>query len=384
MFFYSVLFLIFLICALRDNYFNKSEIIYSAQKYKSIQYSIIFFILFFIGATRGKSVGSDVLYYCDVFNSVTSDKINPYYFDFEPGFLYLMVIFKTIIINKDIYFIYFIFILYFYFTNKFIRKYTLKPSLALFFIYGLSYYFFALNGMRQSLCHSIILMYFSLLTVPKISARKYFYYCLLTVITAFLIQKSQAVLVLAVVPFYFDRFITRKILLVSVLASLFIGIVLISKVSGYLNYIATFISDERYQNYLLDTNSIGDASNFTLIAHSLYTLLLVYYYKCKGTKNEGSLTDKCCAIGVIGTIVLNLFSPILWIFQRFADGLFFFRIIPMTNYFYSINNKSERVIFQLITLLYVTMRFYGRLQRDSATGSGDVIPYVNNLLNISF
>lgn len=201
-------------------------------------------------------------------------------------------------------------------------------------------------------------------------------YCLL-------IQKSQAILVLAILPFYFDRFITRKILAISIVASLFVGIVLISKVSGFLSSLASSVSDQRYQNYLLDTNSVGDASNITLIAHSLYSLLLIYFYKNKGTIKNGSLTDKFCAVGVIGTIVLNLFSPILWIFQRFADGLFFFRIIPMTNYFYTIKDRKERRIFQLITILYVIMRFYGRLQRDSAVGSGDVIPYVNDLFNIT-
>lgn len=350
---------------------------------RSVQYLIIFCILLFGGATRAKTVGSDVAYYCYVFDHITFQTINPIYFDFEPGFLFSMVIFKKLLIDKAIFFIYFIFILYFYFNNKFIRKYTVKPSLALFLIYGLSYYFFALNGMRQSLCHSLILMYIPLISSTTVTKKKYIYFCLLTIVTAFLIQKSQAILVLAILPFYFDRFITRKILAISIVVSLFVGIVLISKVSGFLGSLASSVSDQRYQNYLLDTNSVGDASNITLIAHSLYSLLLIYFYKNKGTIKNGSLTDKFCAVGVIGTIVLNLFSPILWIFQRFADGLFFFRIIPMTNYFYAINNKRERHIFQLVTFLYVIMRFYGRLQRDSAVGTGDVIPYVNELFNIT-
>lgn len=350
---------------------------------RSVQYLIIFYILLFIGATRSKTVGSDVIYYCYVFDHITFETINPIYFDFEPGFLFSMVIFKKLLIDKAIFFIYFTFILYFYFNNKFIRKYTVKPSLALFLIYGLSYYFFALNGMRQSLCHSLILMYIPLISSTTVTKKKYIYFCLLTIVTAFLIQKSQAILVLAILPFYFDRFITRKILAISIVVSLFVGIVLISKVSGFLGSLASSVSDQRYQNYLLDTNSVGDASNITLIAHSLYSLLLIYFYKNKGTIKNGTLTDKFCAVGVIGTIVLNLFSPILWIFQRFADGLFFFRIIPMTNYFYAINNKRERHVFQLVTFLYVIMRFYGRLQRDSAVGTGDVIPYVNELFNIT-
>lgn len=372
----------FFICALQDKSINKNYLIGSAPKYNSIQYLIVFFILLFLGATRANTVGTDVKGYCNVFNQVTFERINPVYFDFEPGFLYAMALFKNII-DEDIIFIYFIFILYFYFNNVFIRKYTIKPTLGLFFIYGLSYYFFALNGMRQSLCHSLILMYVPLISSTIVSKKKYFFFCLLTIVTALLIQKSQSILVLAILPFYFDRFITRKLLTISVVVSLFCGIVLISKVSGFLGSFASYINDPRYQNYLLDTNSIGEASNMTLVAHSLYSLLLIYFYKKKGTINKGSLTDKFCAVGVVGTVVLNLFSPILWIFQRFADGLFFFRIIPMTNYFYTINNKLEKRIFQIITILYVIMRFYGRLLRDSATGSGDVVPYVNNLFNIT-
>lgn len=383
MLFYIILFLIFFICATQDktlNLVNKNGL---RTRGRSVQYLIIFCILLFVGATRAKTVGSDVAYYCYVFDHITFQTINPIYFDFEPGFLFSMVIFKKLLLDKAIFFIYFIFILYFYFNNIFIRKYTVKPSLALFLIYGLSYYFFALNGMRQSLCHSLILMYIPLISSTTVTKKKYIYFCLLTIVTAFLIQKSQAILVLAILPFYFDRFITRNILTISVAASLFVGIVLISKVSGFLGSLASSVSDQRYQNYLLDTNSVGDASNITLIAHSLYSLLLIYFYKNKGTIKNGSLTDKFCAVGVIGTIVLNLFSPILWIFQRFADGLFFFRIIPMTNYFYTIKDRNERRIFQLITILYVIMRFYGRLQRDSAVGSGDVIPYVNDLFNIT-
>ena len=111
--------------------------------------------------------------------------------------------------------------------------------------------------------------------------------------------------------------------------------------------------------------------------------MLIYFFKNKGCKKTGSLTDKFCAIGVLGTVVLNLFSPILWIFQRFADGLFFFRIIPMTNFYYTIENKNERYIFRIVTFLYVFLRFYGRLKRDSAVGTGDIIPYVNNLFDIT-
>lgn len=381
--FYIILFIIFFIFVAQDKKLNLENKNGSRSHGKSVQYLIIFYILLFIGATRAKTVGSDVIYYCYVFDHVTFETINPIYFDFEPGFLFSMAVFKKLLIDKAIFFIYFIFLLYFYFNNKFLRKYTIKPSLALFLIYGLSYYFFALNGMRQSLCHSLILMYIPLIGSTTVTKTKYVYFCLLTIVTALLIQKSQIILVLAILPFYFDRFITRKILAICVVSSLFIGIVLISKVSDFLGSLASSVSDQRYQNYLLDTNSIGDASNITLIAHSLYSLLLIYFYKNKGTNKNGSLTDKFCAVGVAGVVVLNIFSPILWIFQRFADGLFFFRIIPMTNYFYTIKDRKERRIFQLITILYVIMRFYGRLQRDSAVGSGDVIPYVNDLFNIT-
>lgn len=384
MIFYWILFFLFFFCVMRDKTINKGYICGIRQKKSSTQFYIIFWILLFIGATRAKTVGTDVIYYCNVFNHVTLGTINPEYFDFEPGFLFSMVVFKNLFIDYDLLFIHFIFILYFCFNCRFFKKYTIKPSLAIFFVYGLSYYFFALNGMRQSLSHALILSYIPILCTAEQNIKRYVYFCVLTVITALLVQKSQAILVLAVIPFYFDRLITRKILVLSIVVSLFVGVVLIVRVSGFLSSLTAYISDQRYQNYLMDTNEIGDASNITLIAHSLYSLLLVYFYKGKGKLTQGSLTDKFCAIGVIGTVVLNLFSPILWIFQRFADGLFFFRIVPMTNYFVTIQNKKERHLFQIITILYVVLRFYGRLKRDSATGTGDVIPYVNKLLDITF
>lgn len=384
MLFYIILFLIFGLLVSNDSSINKTYSSGIKTKYNSSQYRLIFLILLFIGATRACTVGSDVIYYCSVFNYVTINKIDPQYFDFEPGFLFSMVLFKNLISSKSMFFIYFIFIVYLVFNNNFIKRYTVKPAFALFLIFGLSYYFFALNGMRQSLSHACILMYIPLLCNSRVTWKKYVLFCSLTIITALLIQKSQAILLLSILPFVFDKYLTRKVLGLSVVGSLIIGVFFMSKVSGFLGGLASSVSDVRYQNYLMDTNSMGDASNMTLIAHSLYSLVLIYFYKEKGTQLDGSLTDKFCAIGIIGTVVLNIFSPILWIFQRFADGLFFFRIVPMTNFFYTIKNKQQRIIFRIITLTYVVLRFYGRLSRDSAVGSGDVIPYVNDLFGITF
>lgn len=131
--------------------------------------------------------------------------------------------------------------------------------------------------MRQSLSHACILMYFPLLCDSKVTLKKYVLFCSCTVITALLIQKSQAILVLAILPFVLDKYLTRKMLGLSVIVSLIIGIFFMSKVSGFLGGLASSISDVRYQNYLMDTNSMGDASNMTLIAHSLYCLVLIYF-----------------------------------------------------------------------------------------------------------
>ena len=381
MYFYICLFFLFFLLALVDR--SQLHIVNGARLIgkKSFSYKVIFGILMFVGATRSMRVGTDVGYYCDFFRHVTFANISQEHF--ETGFAVMMIFFKKYLTSNPMFFIYFIFIIYIYCNASFIKRYTVKPSMALFVIYGLTFYFSALNEMRQALCHAVILT-----LIPLISSgtnqRKFIYFFSLVLVISFLIQKSQIILVLCLIPFIFENKFSRSLLALSIIASFLLGQYFMPTIFGFLGLIALYIGDGRYSDYLIYEGDFGDASVNSLFAHSLYTMVLVYFYRNKG-KSKCTLTDQFLIMGVIGNVLSNSLSPISWIFQRLSDGLLYFRIIPIANYFYTIEGKVQRNIFRIITICYILFRFYERLLRDNALGNGgDVIPYVNELLNITF
>ena len=76
-----------------------------------------------------------------------------------------------------------------------------------------------------------------------------------------------------------------------------------------------------------------------------------------------------------------MLSPVSWILARVTDSLTYFRIVPISELFFNKNTRN-RWIFQLITLAYFIVRFYGRLKRDGVGDEGDVIPYVSIFSNL--
>lgn len=380
-FYICLFFLFFLLVSVDRSQLHKLNGVQLSKK-KSISYKAIFGILMFIGVTRSMRVGTDVGYYCDFFRHVTFANISQEHF--EMGFAVMMILCKNYLTRNPMIFIYFIFVIYICCNAYFIKRYTVKPSMALFVLYGLTFYFSAFNEMRQTLCHAIILTFIPLIS-NGMNKRKFIYFFFLVLVTSLLIQKSQIILVLCLIPYIFENKFSRSFLALSIIVSFLLGQYLMPTVFGFLGIVALYIGNDRYSDYLAYEGDFGEASAISMLAHSLYTIVLIYFYRNKGKSKECTLTDHFLIMGVIGTVLSNSLSPISWIFQRLSDGLLYFRIIPMANYFYTIEERTQRNIFRIITICYILFRFYGRLLRDNALDNGgDVIPYVNDLFNITF
>lgn len=332
-------------------------------------------LLLFLGATRGDNVGMDINGYSIAYSHISLDtKTWNQWMLFEPGFNFMMALYKKYISVVPLSFFHFIFIVYIVITAWFFKKYTKFPAFALFLLYGLTYYLDAYNTMRQSLGLALCLISFPMF----LSKKKYIKFAISIVVISLLFHKSLLLLLLFIPCDIYreSKFFSFKYMSIFVVAALIIGIFLTSAVGNYLVTIGQYVSNERYNGYVTDINEIGETSNVANIAHTIMCLVVMFYLREK--------RDSMLNIYAIGTIICNLLSPILWIYTRLSDNLIWFRIVPMTTLWFSLNNSKNKYIYRIILLTYIFFRFNGRLLRDSATGMPDIIPYTNVLLSKIF
>ena len=217
----------------------------------------LLFLLAVIGASRSITVGTDNEIYCLNFNSTTAN-IDSWseYTEFEPGFNYLIVFFKTYI-SKDYYvfmsFLYIVWIIAYYKYVKFFRVGYLLP---LFIGYCLCFITTPYNIMRQSFALSLYSFILPLLLGTK---RERFFYVVLCLTIGMLFHRSLVVLSLLVFLFH-DRvlnlFYKKKII---------ITILIISFFANFLpSYLLSFLSDYMFFFQLLGDRYAGYIRNASL------------------------------------------------------------------------------------------------------------------------
>jgi hypothetical protein len=146
-------------------------------------------ILFLIGFLRDSSVGTDVLSYCSIIDSLSSQSSKADVFwllateNIEVGFSYLIIALKHVT-NDSMLIIRILFLLYFTFITIWISKLSSKPNLSIFVYYTLAFYFFSFNGIRQALALSIVLALVALtcrkeITIKRMVLVMHFYLILL-------------------------------------------------------------------------------------------------------------------------------------------------------------------------------------------------------------
>ena len=193
--------------------------------------------LFLIGLLRTETVGTDVMSYCELAESISSDfgateDLAYMYADIEPGFIYLIKCFKIISLDP-MFFIRGVFLLYFIGIYVSIIKLSSNPNYSLFAYFTLSFYFFSFNGIRQAFALSLILFVVSLLYQKTRGARDsnikpYLWATFAIFIIGFLFHKS--LIICSFIPFvikYKDcKLFSNKLLIVVMCISMFCSIFL--------------------------------------------------------------------------------------------------------------------------------------------------------------
>lgn len=325
-----------------------------------------------MGATRARTVGNDLNGgYWSEYVSIgvtpnTWGKVMP---QFEIGFQWIMANFKEYfdVFNNPLFFFHVLFIVTFINYAIYIKRQTSNPALAYFFMYALSYYFSMYNTMRQQFCYSIILLWMVLYlqsNKPKIVV-----FALLTIISSYLFHKSQIIILLTIPIYYLYKKIPNIWLYVGLLLSLVLSATLAKSAFGYMNLLAPYVYDgtSNFSNYLVYEENFCE---YSVVSTLLNTLFCIYCVFCNRNQKSFFLV-----LYVMGIILLNILTPISWIFSRIAAMFLFFRIFVYVDLWYHIKNKRERWLFRFAIILLSLVLFNNRLVKDSK--SPDVVPYVN-------
>lgn len=342
------------------------------QKNKKNAYLFLFGLLLTLGATRAASVGTDIKGYSAEFYFIMMDSHTwgQVMGQFELGFAFLMAFFKTYICSEPIYFFHLIFAITFILCCRIIKRYSIDPSLTLFFLLGMAYYFSFFNTMRQHFCFAIICSFLPWVLEQK----KYWKFALLTIVLSYFFHKSQIILVLfiPVVLYYKNSIFSSNKMVGYLCASSLIGVLFSTLILNKLGFLANFYEDgnSNYAGYLTDDNNIGLYSNISNIINTLFAIYIVITHRF-----ERSIF---LVIYVLGVILLNLLTPISWIFMRIAFTFMYFRIFTYAYLWYKIPNKVEKYLYRCLILIYTLFMFNNRLVNDHYE---DVVPYVNHYLS---
>lgn len=337
------------------------------DKRKAFLYSFI--ILMILGATRGSTVGNDMrggysaeFYYIHADPSTWGSVM----YQFEVGFAWLMGNFKDYVSDNKMLFFHSLFFVTFLMRYYPIKWYSCNGALTLLFMFGLGYYFAMYNTMRQELAFSIICLFLPLV----IEQKRYALFAVATVITALLFHKSQVVLLLFIpmAMFYGHRWLNFRNLSIILVASYVLGLTAINKILGVLGQYAYIFAggNSNYAGYMTSENDIGNFSTLTTLLHTLFCIYVLYLHRHKN--------DVFLLCYVVGVVILNLLTPISWIYQRIAYAFMYFSIFVFTYLWHGIPSRNERGVFRFAVIAYLVVLFSRRLITDNGE---DVVPYIN-------
>lgn len=329
-------------------------------------------ILMFLGATRGSTVGNDMAGgYSAEFRYIhaNSSSWGQVMGQFEVGFAWLMGNFKDHISNNRMLFFHALFFVTFLLRLYPIKWYSNNAALSLFFMFGLGYYFSLYNTMRQELAFSII----GLLIPFALDRKKITWYIIGVVLASILFHKGLLVMLLfPLLKQYEDKSrLNYKIEILVVFLSFIIGVYGSNFLLSYLSQFAFLFADSNsnFGGYLQYGDLIGSYSNLSNFLQTLFCVYILYLHR-----NKKSVFLQTYVLGVI---LLNMLTPISWIYQRIAYTFMYFSIFVFADLWKNIPSTKTRHQFQVVVVAFTIVLFYNRLLNDH---NADVVPYVNYFL----
>lgn len=328
-------------------------------------------ILFLIGFLRDSSVGTDVLSYCSIIDSLSSQSSKADVFwllateNIEVGFSYLIIALKHVT-NDSMLIIRILFLLYFTFITIWISKLSSEPNLSIFVYYTLAFYFFSFNGIRQALALSIVLALVALTCRKEITTKRMVLVMVTIVAVAILFHKS--VILCAVIPmvlkYHKYELFSKKTLIILLLGSIILSVLF----SGFLKAIISgidisFLGSEKYSIYV---DRLDVDSSFSFVSNLLHAAFAIYLLATTKESNSWLILYS------IGTIILVLLSPLSWLFIRVADNFNIFIALAIPDVYKDWKRHDKMALYyRMATYLYCFVLFFNRLMDDN----GDVIPY---------
>lgn len=393
--FYWVLFLLILLIAIIDD--------------KRDLYWIVFGLLFVLAITRNETVGSDLKgIYKEEFYTISW---NPETWGIsmsqnELGFSFIIAFFKTYVSSYFLVCFNFILGVTFVLYSMFLYKYSKYPTWALFFMFALAYYFECFNGMRQQLCDSILTSFVPLLLFIDKNNKYYVYrrcklphyfsvyireglqrnnvkktknrwktitilflFSFLVLLTSFLLHKSQVVFLLfiPILFLYNTKWCTTSYLLLYLVLAFLLSVP-ISRFAqeNFASLSALFAEDNSHIGLYLSSEADDEYSQFSNLLNTLFCMYVVYTHRYK--------RSFFLCLYVFGVILLDILTPINWIYQRIAFVFMFYRVLVFSDLMFELPNKNEKIVFRIAVLLYSAFLFYKRLINDNFI---DVVPYDN-------
>lgn len=347
---------------------------FSKNNNRKTSFLIAASILMFLGATRGSTVGNDMAGgYSLEYKYIHADPSSwgQVMGQFEVGFAWLMGNFKDYVSEDRMLFFHLLFFVTFLLRLYPIKKYSENAALSLFFMFGLGYYFSLYNTMRQELAFSIVGLFLPFILDRGSTWLKW--YIIGVIITSVLFHKGLLVmLVLPIINYAKDKkWLSYKIEIFVVLSSFFIGMFGAKFLLSYLSNFAFLFADSNsnFGGYLQYGDLIGSYSNLSNFLQSLFCVYILYLHR-----NKRSIFLQTYVLGIV---LLNMLTPISWIYQRIAYIFMYFSIFVFTDLWQNISDKKTRHQFQLAAILFTLILFNNRLINDH---NSDVVPYINYFL----
>ena len=289
--------------------------------------------------------------------------------EFEPGFSWIMAVFKKYISSDYLHFMGCLFVAYMVGICFHIKTESRNWILALFFFIILRYYSISFNIMRQTFALSLFCFVFPLSN----NKNKIVIYELLVLFLTFYFHRSM--IVLTIIPFlnyeYVNRyFCNRKIVYVILLVS-YACVFLSSLLYKLIPFLVSSLSllGSRYTTYLGMSNEAE--TTVSVLSSFLNTAFCFFITYITTSKQRTNIFFK---ILIVGTVLSNTLGALSDLFLRISTNLLFFQIVFYTNLWYDVAPKYRK-LFRIAVILYCTITYVNAILKNF----GLIVPYENQL-----
>jgi len=319
--------------------------------------------LFIIGSFRSYSVGGDnIVYELNFRYTVMNPSSWSPYTEFEPGFSFLMAIFKHFISVDYLFFMGCVFFSYMLSVVYFFKKQSKNFTVSIFIFLGLLFYTDAFNIMRQYFALGFALVAFTKFQENK----KIVPYVVFVLADAFLLHKT--LVILCVLPFLsyerMQKFILdeKKVVVLCIVSWLCVAntqflFTMIPYMEQYISFLGT-----RYVGYLW--SSIDKNVTYSLYLSLINTSFFLLAMKLTPRKNR----DVYFSIALLSIVVTNFFGAISNLFLRVGTNLSIFQTVYYANLF---NTAHHKYVYRFFLVIYLLIVFTNSIVK----GYGAIVPY---------